>query len=826
MTTTGNQPISSLPITIGLDGSELVPIVQGGVTKRTTVTMIAGDVTGFVPTSRRINTVNGIAGGGALNEDLTLKLDIVSLAQKTDPVVSDWLPLNNGGSSTPVKVSPPDFYKTISGLTEKFLPASSDYVVLYSVADADSRKVDIANLGLAFGEVPEGGTAGQALVKLGSANFDSAWGTLPITGGGTGASDEATARFNLGLGNVDNTSDATKPISIAAQAALNLKAPIDNPAFTGSVAVADNISTGGTLTIAGASTLAGLTVNSAAGGVAAFNKTGGAANSFITFNDGSGSGITWGGDGGGDALHGVAAGKTFRFFVAGLGDAAIISSTSLAISPATTSTSTATGALTVAGGVGIAGALNVGAASMISNSTPPSTTAPLLTLNTFFDAYDSIPTIDWTVNSNGIPSARIGVQINPIGGADLVFFASPSFNALAGVERLRIAGVTGQTTASGDLAVTGATTLEGGLTVGNAVNINSVVGGESDINFNEAGVLKWQLAKGGSNSFFLFDAVAATTAFAISNQSFAINYTNPLALVVAGGAHIAGALNIGGLGEITLAGSSSGTATISVAAAAGSTTLQLPVGNGTSGQFLSTDGAGHTSWATVGGGGGFLLANNNLSDVTSAPTALANLGGAALAGATFSHLITTAPAGPNISGAAAADSLMVLGNGTTGQAYMTFHMPGVIATNFGMASDGNFYFGGFSLPGSAFKFWSTRDFTYTPLSLTGSQTVTNGFAVNSANLGTGAGVVTINPFLGNYQFITNNGAFTISTPGVDCAVDLFVTNGAAAGSITFSGFWVSAVGTGDALNTVNGQIFCISIRRVGGNPFYVIKQVN
>lgn len=39
----------------------------------------------------------------------------------------------------------------------------------------------------------------------------------------------------VGLGNVDNTADTTKPVSTAQQAALDLKAPIANPTFTGTV---------------------------------------------------------------------------------------------------------------------------------------------------------------------------------------------------------------------------------------------------------------------------------------------------------------------------------------------------------------------------------------------------------------------------------------------------------------------------------------------------------------------------------------------------------------------------------------------------------------
>lgn len=44
-----------------------------------------------------------------------------------------------------------------------------------------------------------------------------------------------TARTNLSLGNVNNTSDANKPVSTATQTALDLKANIASPTFTGTV---------------------------------------------------------------------------------------------------------------------------------------------------------------------------------------------------------------------------------------------------------------------------------------------------------------------------------------------------------------------------------------------------------------------------------------------------------------------------------------------------------------------------------------------------------------------------------------------------------------
>lgn len=45
--------------------------------------------------------------------------------------------------------------------------------------------------------------------------------------------DATAQRSTLGLGNVDNTSDANKPVSTATQTALNSKAPLASPALTG-----------------------------------------------------------------------------------------------------------------------------------------------------------------------------------------------------------------------------------------------------------------------------------------------------------------------------------------------------------------------------------------------------------------------------------------------------------------------------------------------------------------------------------------------------------------------------------------------------------------
>lgn len=79
--------------------------------------------------------------------------------------------------------------------------------------------------------------------ELTSGNVTSALGFTPTSiTGFTGVQTMSGIKVGLsldkndvGLTNVDNTSDASKPVSTATQTALNLKAPLASPAFTGTV---------------------------------------------------------------------------------------------------------------------------------------------------------------------------------------------------------------------------------------------------------------------------------------------------------------------------------------------------------------------------------------------------------------------------------------------------------------------------------------------------------------------------------------------------------------------------------------------------------------
>jgi hypothetical protein len=110
--------------------------------------------------------------------------------------------------------------------------------------------------------------------------------------------------------------------------------------------------------------------------------------------------------------------------------------------------------------------------------------------------------------------------------------------------------------------------------------------------------------------------------------------------------------------------------------------------------------------------------------------------------------------------------------------------------------------------------------TGTLLSTAETQTITKGFTVTPNNIGTvSSGTTTLDPANGNYQYYTNNGAHTLAAPTSDCAIDILVTNGASAGSITFSGFTVGS-GTGSTYNTTNTNKFILSVRRINAVSTY------
>lgn len=125
--------------------------------------------------------------------------------------------------------------------------------------------------------------------------------------------------------------------------------------------------------------------------------------------------------------------------------------------------------------------------------------------------------------------------------------------------------------------------------------------------------------------------------------------------------------------------------------------------------------------------------------------------------------------------------------------------------------------GTFQVAGNAMTFPGSAA-TLAALNTTG-QTITGGAIVTAQSQSTGS--ITVDCGTRPLQYITNNGAYTITAPSNDGSCMLFVTNGASAGATTFTGFTVGS-STGASLTTTNGNKFTISVWRINGTSGYSI----
>ena len=88
--------------------------------------------------------------------------------------------------------------------------------------------------------------AAKAVEAENSANSAAASAAIaasaPVTSVAGKTGDVALSKSDVGLGNVDNTSDAAKPVSTATQTALNAKASLSGATFTGTVTAPNFVS--------------------------------------------------------------------------------------------------------------------------------------------------------------------------------------------------------------------------------------------------------------------------------------------------------------------------------------------------------------------------------------------------------------------------------------------------------------------------------------------------------------------------------------------------------------------------------------------------------
>lgn len=201
-------------------------------------------------------------------------------------------------------------------------------------------------------------------------------------------------------------------------------------------------------------------------------------------------------------------------------------------------------------------------------------------------------------------------------------------------------------------------------------------------------------------------------------------------------------------------------------------------GTANSSTFLRGDG----QWATpAGGGGGDLLASNNLSDLDNVGTARTNLGLAI--GSDVQAYDANLPTWPSTVDATEVGYL----NGVTS----------AIQTQL----DGKQASGSYE-PANA-----------DILKADEGDNLTAGYTsdTNARGIVT-SGTVTPAPGTGeeNFQSLTNGGAFTLAPPASPCTVLIEVTNNASAGAITTSGFTIV---TGDTISTTDGDDFHFHITK-------------
>ena len=380
-------------------------------------------------------------------------------------------------------------------------------------------------------------------------------------------------KTTVGLGLVDNTSDASKPVSTLQQTALNLKANLASPTFTGTPS-APTAAGGGT----GSTQIA--TTEYVRGEISAL--VGGAGTALDTLNE---LATALGTDAAFSTTVTTAIG--LRANIANPIFTGIVSTPALSVTGTTASTSSITGALVVSGGAGIAGNVSVGGnvnfvGDLYKNGTlfagGGSTTGTSLTLSGVLTVNDSTGSTSTTTGAIQVPNGGVG-----IGGAVNI----------GGVVKITNNTLSGSTT-SGALVVTGGVGIGEDLYVNNNIEMPN---GTSIIRFNAGltnkklvlgddgvsdnvttatqfygfgcnnGILRYQASGGGGVHKFYSGTgdgiiqcgpITASGAVNITNSTASSSTTTGALIVNGGGVGITGAVNIGGIVKITNGASGGG----------------------------------------------------------------------------------------------------------------------------------------------------------------------------------------------------------------------------------------------------------------------------
>jgi hypothetical protein len=211
-----------------------------------------------------------------------------------------------------------------------------------------------------------------------------------------------------------------------------------------------------------------------------------------------------------------------------------------------------------------------------------------------------------------------------------------------------------------------------------------------------------------------------------------------------------------------------------------------------------------TTWvAAYVSGGSFLAIANNLSDIASPSTALTNLG-----------LTANGAALVKAANYAAMKVLLAIGVADISDASVNGRSL-IAAANYAAMR---------TLLGLAIG-TDVQAYDANTMKKNADQAMSAGVTQVVVDDGTkSSGTYTPSPAGGNYRKIANNGAFTLAAPSAANSynMEIDITNGAAAGAITFSGF-VSGYPRGDAITTTNGSKFKLHISKTDAGVTCVVE---
>jgi hypothetical protein len=581
------EPFTSLPVATSLDGSEVVPIVQGGTSKRTTT----GNISTFPATTGTF--VMATDQSSVLPESRILSPEF-GVTTVTDA---------GAGSTITVGVA-------TNGISNGKLRQSAALSVVGNASNVTANVADISaasnsqilrrnGVSIGFGSIDlsQAGAVGSSI--------------LQPSNGGTGINNGAST---LMLGGSLATVGAF-PVTLNFTGSTNVTFPTSGTLATTAGPSLPAVILGDTLYGSGANTLAALPGNittnkqylsqTGTGTVSAAP-----AWSVIVGGDITGAALTAGNDtnvtltlGGTPATAllraaSITAGWTGQLSLARGGTNANLTASNGGIFYSTASAGAILAGTATAGQIVRSGA---SAAPTWSTATYPATAAQGTIL-----AAGAANTIGATATPTlGIAGTTLGT-LTLAGNTSGLVTIQPQ--AAAGTYNFNVptgAGTSGQPLLSGGGGASPMTFGTLGLSAG-GTNA-SLTASNGGLVYSTASALAVLNGTATANQIPLSGANTApswSTATYPATSTAGTILASAAANVVAATATPTLGVNGGTGGQVTFSGSTSGSVALRVAAAAGTgTVFQLPSSNGVGGQVLSTDGSGNTSWIPTGGTG-------------------------------------------------------------------------------------------------------------------------------------------------------------------------------------------------------------------------------